>query len=71
MPLLRWQLERLGNLGKIGIGLMLAAGIYYFLVVMPQATELQQLKDRAVMLQAQAVSKNNPGEGGDTEAGKK
>lgn len=71
MPLLRWQLERLGNLGKIGMGLMLAAGIYYFLVVMPQATELQQLKDRAVMLQAQAVAKNNPSEGGDAEAGKK
>lgn len=71
MPLLRWQLGRLGNLGKIGIGLMLATGIYYLLVVMPQETELQKLKDRAVTLQAQAVSKNTSGDGADSEVGKK
>ncbi|MBY0474347.1 MAG: hypothetical protein K2Q13_04690 [Nitrosomonas sp.] len=69
MPLLRWQLGRLGNLGKVGIGLMLATGIYYLLVVMPQETELQKLKDRAVTLQA--ASKNSSGEGADSEAGKK
>lgn len=71
MPLLRWQLGRLGNLGKVGIGLMLATGIYYLLVVMPQEAELQQLKDRAVALQAQAASKNSSSEGADSEAGKK
>ncbi|WP_292919514.1 hypothetical protein [Nitrosomonas sp.] len=69
IPLLRWQLGRLGNLGKVGIGLMLATGIYYLLVVMPQETELQKLKDRAVTLQA--ASKNSSGEGADSEAGKK
>ncbi|PSJ17846.1 hypothetical protein [Nitrosomonas supralitoralis] len=71
MPLLRWQLGRLGNLGKVGIGLMIATGIYYLLVVIPQEAELQKLKDRAVTLQAQAASKNSSGEGGDLEASKK
>lgn len=71
MPLLRWQLGCLGNLGKVGIGLMIATGIYYFLVVIPQETELQKLKDRAVTLQAQAVSKNTSGESSDAEASRK
>ena len=58
--LVRWQLGRLGNTGKIGFGLMIAAGIYFVLAVLPQETELQKLKDRAVTLQAQAISKNPP-----------
>lgn len=71
MPLLRWQVGRLGNPGKIGIGLMVASGIYFFLAVMPQEAELQKLKDRAVTLQAQAMSKKSAGDGADAEGGKK
>lgn len=69
--LVRWQLGRLGNTGKIGFGLMIAAGIYFVLAVLPQETELQKLKDRAVTLQAQAISKKTAADGTDLEAGKK
>ncbi|UJP04489.1 MAG: hypothetical protein LZF61_06280 [Nitrosomonas sp.] len=71
VPLLRWQLGRLGNWGKLGIGLTVAAGIFYILAVLPQETELQQLKDRAVTLQAQAASNKTSGDGLDAEAGRK
>lgn len=72
IPLLvRWQLGRLGNTGKIGFGLMIAAGIYFVLAVLPQETELQKLKDRAISLQAQAISKKSATDGADLEAGKK
>ena len=69
-PQLRWQVGRLGNGGKLGIGLLAASAIYYFLAIMPQETELQQLKDRAVMLQAQAMSKKAVGDGVD-DSGRK
>lgn len=71
MPLLRWQMGRLGNFGKIGFGLIVAASIYYVLAVIPQETELQILKDRAISLQAQAISKKTVTDGTDSEAGKR
>lgn len=71
MPLLRWQIGRLGNLGKIGFGLAVAAGIYYVLAVVPQETALQKLKDRAVTLQAQAASKKSSSDGTGSETGQK
>lgn len=70
MPLLRWQMGRLSNMGKLGIGLMVASGIYWFLAVLPQETELQKLKDRAIALQAQAASKKS-GDAADADGGKK
>lgn len=65
---LRWQAGRLGVAGKIGAGLMVVAGIYFFSVVLPQESALQKLKERAETLQMQALSKQAPG---DAETGKK
>ena len=71
LPMLRWYMGRLGNLGKIGIGLAVASGIYFFLAVMPQEAELQKLKDRAVTLQAQAALKKSSTGVMETESGRK
>ena len=68
LPLLRWQISRLGTLGKIGMGLFVVAVIYFFSAVMPQDTALQKLKERAETLQLQANSKQTTG---DAETGKK
>ena len=68
MPQLRWQVGRLGILGKIGIGLLGVAGIYFFSAVVPQQAALQQLKERADSLQIQAQSKSSSN---DADAGKK
>jgi hypothetical protein len=68
MPQLRWYVGRLGVIGKIGTGLVVVAGIYFFSAVLPQESTLQQLKERAETLQIQAQSKQTPG---DTESGKK
>lgn len=65
---LRWQAGRLGVAGKIGAGLMVVAGIYFFSVVLPQESALQKLKERAETLQMRALSKQAPG---DAETGKK
>jgi hypothetical protein len=68
MPQLRWYIGRLGVIGKIGAGLVVVAGVYFFSAVLPQESTLQQLKERAETLQIQAQSKQTPG---DTESGKK
>lgn len=60
--LLRWQASRLGIIGKIGLGLLVAAGIYFFSAVLPQESALLKLKERADILQMQALSKQIPGE---------
>lgn len=67
LPQLRWQIGRLGTPGKIGIGLLVVSGIYFFSAVAPQETMLQQLKERAETLQIQAQKPAT----GDAEAGKK
>lgn len=71
MPMLRWQTGRLGNLGKIGIGLLVANGIFYALAIIPQETQLQQIKERAILLQAQVAAKKSAKDGTDVEGGKK
>ncbi len=68
MPQLRWYIGRLGAIGKIGGGLVVVAGIYFFSAVLPQESILQQLKERAETLQIQGQSKQTPG---DTESGKR
>ena len=60
--LLRWQASRLGIIGKIGLGLLVAAGIYFFSAVLPQESTLLKLKERADILRMQALSKKIPGE---------
>jgi hypothetical protein len=68
LPQLRWQIGRLGVMGKIGLGLLAAASIYFLLAVLPQESILRKLKERAETLQIQALSKQTPGE---KETGKK
>lgn len=65
---LRWQAGRLGTIGKIGLGLLVVAGIYFFSAVLPQDSDLQKLKERAETLQLQELAKQSPGE---MESGKK
>lgn len=67
-PQLRWYISRLGAVGKIGVGLIVIAGIYFFSAVSPQESTLQKLKERADKLQIQALSKQPPS---DSEASKK
>ena len=40
----RWQTARLGNAGKIGIGLLVVAIIFFLLAVLPQEAKLDELK---------------------------
>lgn len=65
---LRWQVGRLGTIGKIGLGLIVVAGIYFFSAVLPQDSDLQKLKERAETLQLQELAKQSPGE---MESGRK
>lgn len=60
MPQLRWHVGRLGTAGKIGIGLLVVATIYFFSAVLPLESDLEKLKERAEMLQLQAQSKEAP-----------
>ena len=68
LPLLRWQINRMGALGKIGMGLLVVTVIYFFSVVLPQDSALQKLKERAETLQVQANAKQTSG---DADSGKK
>ncbi len=54
MLLLRWQAARLGNMGKIGIGLLVVAGIFFLGAVLPEKAELESLMTRAAALEKQA-----------------
>ncbi len=51
---LRWQLARLGSMGKIGVGLFVVAGIFFLGAVWPAMNELRALEARAEVLQSQA-----------------
>jgi len=65
---LRWQAGRLGTIGKIGLGLIVVASIYFFSALLPQESDLQKLRERAETLQMQELAKHNQNE---TEGGKK
>ncbi len=54
MQQLRWQLARLGSMGKIGVGLFVVAGIFFLGAVLPAMKELKVLEARAEALQLQA-----------------
>jgi hypothetical protein len=64
---LRWHVARLGNAGKIGIGLFVVAGIFFLAAVSPQGTELQKLQERAETLQSKPQQTND----GVTDANRK
>jgi len=54
MQQLRWQVARLGSMGKIGVGLLVVAGIFFLGAVLPAKKELTALEERAETLQMQA-----------------
>lgn len=54
MQQLRWQVARLGSMGKIGVGLFVVAGIFFLGAVLPAKKELAALEERAETLQMQA-----------------
>ncbi len=51
--LLRWHASRLGNMGKIGVGLLVVAGIFFLGAVQPEKEALEKLKERAETLKMQ------------------
>lgn len=59
---LRWQVARLGSMGKIGIGLFVVAGIFFLGAVLPAMNELKALEERAETLQAEAKQRLLSGE---------
>lgn len=56
MQQLRWQAARLGNIGKIGVGLLVVAGIFFLGAVLPERNTLEALKERAETLKIQLQS---------------
>ncbi len=54
---LRWQAARLGNAGKIGLGLLVVSGIFFLAAVLPQDATLQVLQERAKTMQGQLQSR--------------
>lgn len=56
MLLLRWQVARLGNAGKIGVGLLVVAGIFFLGAVLPEKEALDALQEREKVLKQQARS---------------
>ena len=63
MQQLRWQAARLGNMGKIGVGLVVVAGIFFLGAVLPEKSELEALKERAERLALEAKSGASGSEG--------
>ncbi len=47
----RWQIARLGNIGKAGIGLFVLALVFWFTAVVPQKQALKELKTRVKAMQ--------------------
>ncbi|SEM69334.1 hypothetical protein [Nitrosomonas marina] len=56
MLLLRWQVARLGNTGKIGVGLLVVAGIFFIGAVLPEQNALETLREREKILRLQVQS---------------
>lgn len=48
----RWQAERLGTSGKIGLGLIVFSGVFFLVGVLPRQTESSALMLRAETMQA-------------------
>jgi hypothetical protein len=52
---LRWEISRLGSIGKIGAGLFCVAIVLLIAAVLPQETKMETLKERAQTLQTQTL----------------
>lgn len=49
---IRWQTERLGTPGKIGLGLIIFSGVFFLIAVLPRQTESSALMLKAETMQA-------------------
>ncbi|SEQ99830.1 hypothetical protein SAMN05421690_100557 [Nitrosomonas sp. Nm51] len=56
MLLLRWQAACLGNTGKVGVGLLVVAGIFLLGAVLPEKKALEALQARENILKQQIRS---------------
>lgn len=61
LPHVRWQIARLGTIGKIGVGLFAAATVFFLAAVLPQNTTLHELQVKADKLQIRALTQNETG----------
>lgn len=59
MQLLRWQMVRLGNMGKVGVGLLVVAGIFFVGAVLPEKETLETLEERAEVLKTQLQTESD------------
>lgn len=64
---LRWQIARLGMIGKTGLGLLVVSCLFFLVAVLPQDATLQALKEQAETMQAELQSEA----GGESIAGSK
>jgi hypothetical protein len=53
---LRWQAERLGNAGKIGVGLFVFSAVFFVGAVLPRQEESSALRNKAEEMQARLRS---------------
>lgn len=53
---LRWQIARLGTIGKTGLGLLVVSCLFFLIAVLPQDAALQALKEQAETMQAELQS---------------
>lgn len=53
---IRWQAERLGNAGKIGVGLLVFSAVFFFAAVLPRQEESNALRIKAEEMQARLRS---------------
>lgn len=68
---MRWQLARLGAIGKIGAGSLAFAVVFFIAAVSPQDTAIHAFKERASVMQIQSQSNGVAGPGrkiGDAQA---
>lgn len=60
---IRWQAERLGNPGKIGVGLLVFSAVFFIAAVLPRQEESGALRIKADEMQARLRSKPAEKEG--------
>lgn len=61
LPHARWQVARLGSIGKIGVGLFAAAAVFFLAAVLPQNSTLQELKEKSDAMQVGSLTQHEAG----------
>jgi hypothetical protein len=68
---MRWETERLGNPGKIGLGLLVFSAVFFVAAVLPRQEESSALRTRAEEMQARLRSQPAEKEDGSTSTTRK